>query len=74
MAAPLRFLSRAPGDHRKLILGGKSDLILEDDLVTEGTMSGLQKSLLLLLVGLCGMSAASYFSTGSPFTVLQVLF
>ena len=37
-------------------------------------MSGLQKSLLLLLVGLCGMSAASYFSTGSPFTVLQVLF
>ena len=53
---------------------GRSDLKPEDDLVTEGTMSGLQKSLILLLVGLCGMSAASYFSTGSPFTVLQVLF
>jgi len=37
-------------------------------------MTGLQKSMLLLLVGLCGMSAASYFTTGSPLTVLKVLF
>lgn len=42
--------------------------------MTEDTMSKLQKSLLLLLVGLCGLSAASYFSTGSPFTVLKVIF
>ena len=39
----------------------------------EDSMSKLQKSLVLMAVGLGGMASASYFSTGSPWTVLKVM-
>ncbi len=40
----------------------------------EDGMSKLQRSLVLLAVGLGGLASASYFSTGSPWTVLKVMF